>query len=389
MSESNNPPVGFQAEITYKGLPYTEPLIDSGFLDISVSDACHVLSNIENRGIEPPYSKFIVTPNRFYQKYPLGEKGNSSILQVFRSSCPWLKIENIDEYTSLIENNKCTEYQYIRFTLLTLLAMRDLYVLCLQTLREQSNDRPIVQCLSLLEFVHRYNFAEVQGENILFGYVTPLLEHIQSCGGKNEKIPKAEDVFRNLRPLFRRQSPLFPLADVFPKFIERYGQKYKQYDLCVKTYTTKRNHMAFSGEGINVPWWAAEKCKEAVQLDYHLFCRSLDIPEDVRTILFKPDAVKLADNILNNLDKRLNKAIEQTKPVISTKTGLVTWAATTIIQAEYLCLFRDLMTHKQFRICPICKSVFQVEGRGVTRLYCSKHSRNQIDYFNRLRKTDK
>ena len=71
MSESNNPPVGFQSEITYKGLPYTEPLIDSGFLDISVSDACHVLSNIENRGIEPPYSKFIVTPNRFYQKYPL------------------------------------------------------------------------------------------------------------------------------------------------------------------------------------------------------------------------------------------------------------------------------------------------------------------------------
>ena len=203
-------------------------------------------------------------------------------------------------------------------------------------------------------------------------------------------IKSDDEIKRKIRftikcPRFRA----FPLADVFPGFVTKYEPKYKRYDVSTKPHKTMKATEASHSNGPFAPWWTVESCRESVQLDYRIYCRSLDLPEEIKDILVKADSVRLAGFIIDNLDPRLNKAVENTVPVLSARKGLVSWSSRSLLRAEYLCLFRDLISSKQYRICPICKSIFLVEGRGVTRMYCKNHNRNQIDYFNRRRTAKK
>lgn len=385
MIQSQFPPVGFQAEILFGGQPYTTPLYESGFLNCSDEDACQMLAEKDNCGrknktaAERYLCKCIPSPPRY------------SIVHTLRRCCPELSESVYEECCRIIDDNVLTELEYMRCEIRTLVAMRYLYLLCLQTIKDQSDVRNKVECcLSLLEAVTQYVESATKGKNRFFEYLNSVLNYIQSQVDGCECISSNGEIRRIIRGTVNRQRVCaFPVADIFPGFIAKYEPKYKRYDVRTKPHKTMKATEADYSNRPFAPWWTVESCRESVQLDYRIYCRSLDVPEDIRDILIQSDSVRLAGFIIDNLDPRLNKAVENTVPVLSARKGLVSWSARTTLQAEYLCLYRDLISNKQFRICPICKSVFAVEGRGVTRMYCKNHNRNQIDYFNRRRTAKK
>lgn len=376
MQQAQLPPVGFQTEILFGDKPYMKPLYDSGFLDCSDDEACQMLADIEKGVFD------WINAKSFLDKYPRLPVHNS-FSQTIWQCCPGLRESDFAECKRLIVDNRITKLDYIRCEVKTLVAMRYLYLLCFQTIdNPPGNSQKVECCLLLLEAVSRYVETAGQGIDRYYNFLNPVLEYIHSSLQRDDfgGVSPDDKIQRRIkRPMVRS----FPLADVFPGFMAQYDSKYKRYNVSTKPHKTIDATDSASSNGAFAPWWKVECCWESVQLDYRCYCRSLDLPKDLKDTLVQADAVQLAGFLIDNLDLRLNKAVEGTVPVLSARNGLVSWSARKIVQAEYLCLFRDLLQNKQFRICPICKLVFTVQGRGVTRVYCNNHTRNQIEYYKR------
>ena len=106
----------------------------------------------------------------------------------------------------------------------------------------------------------------------------------------------------------------------------------------------------------------------------------------LKAMLFKRDVSALKKYVLDLLDRQLQRHLEGSRPSICTKDGSLTWNATSLESAEYLCLFSDLIKKKKYRVCTICGAIFEVDPRYQAKIYCSMHTPSQIQYFNRKRK---
>lgn len=379
-------PIGFRADILFCNQPYEIPLYETDFLDCDDEKACQTLADIEismRKSSNMPHQN--ISAHVFLKKFihsPYYSRGD--MIQNILMYC-WLSEEEREECKRLADENSISTLEYVRCKIQSLAAMRYAYVLCLQTLREQADDTSsLVQCLKRLEAISKYADTLSQEEKRINSFVVPVLDFVRQ---RLDKAKKDEThIISEIKE--RIQVPArsnILLANVFPGFVERCEPKFGHYSLSTKPHKTADATEAAHGGGAYAPWWTVESCKEAVALEYGVYCRTLNLPEEIRSILLHKDAVQLASVILDELDSALNTIVEKTVPIISSKLGVISWSAKTLLQAEYLCLYRDIMTGKKYRICPICNAIFYVEGRGVTRQYCIRHNRNQIDYYLRRR----
>lgn len=391
--------VGFQATVLYRGKSYDKPLFDSDFL--SISDTAEQIRFLEN------YSCNETSDNdaRVYAwKHEATRKisPSSSFLLAQWMSLDGMFISStrgtIKSFSDFpFYENAMTGIEEIVLQIEIINHLRRAYFPCISLLKDATRGSPTADIFYLLNAIRQYYNSQLHFLEASKRIFYPALSEIiiadeDGLFSEEETAKYNSDFFERKRKEITQQKG-YSIADVFDDFVKQHGIEYSKYEMLLSPYQTKKDKvLEKTGNGatqrpgtqeIHIPFWETRNpdLQERLRLGFIAHCKSSNLPEDLQQLIISRDIKALAAFCLDALDEQLMEKTKESQPMISTKKGELYWSANDPLTAEYLCLYRDLMQQRQFRVCPLCKAVFYVEGRNVNRTYCYGHTRRQVDYF--------
>ncbi len=340
--------VSFTAEILFNGKPYTDPL----FLVSSEKEFISALSERLPKGRYQGLSKRLnsILSSRYFStkiRRATGEQAMERLLYLL--DCE-------------------TELQHYRCVSAKITAMRALYYTCLDTEPADSSD--IETVFQLLYQAARY-----------YGSAKSNIESLWSFARSQKLIAIPEIAKKRDQSINNSLHKLKVFEDIgliYHGFVDLNAEKTKQFEYVFRQHHTEKYRQSC------VRFWNNKDFSSELKELFWDYCRKLPDSE-IKQILQKRNVRALKDLILDSLDEHLQYSLEGSKPAICTKNGTVKWMAKTLETAEYLCLYTDLIKNKKYRVCPMCGSIFEVDPRYHTKIYCSAHTPSQIQYFNRKR----
>ena len=393
--------VAFRAEILCCGQPYDRALFETDFL--------------------ATYNRF---GSKEAQKYILGlaTQHNDNKLDVLQEEvsrgkdrkCKIL-LERLrdgsnagpkSEYSSITKNiihksyhkHALTPIEGLALLMGQIQALRKCYYTCIDTIKFKY---PRSSFFPILYFTSEYYRTQLHALAEYYRFLSPTLPEIIEADRLNKEnghrtisqyytrciqIEK-EDITHERQTTYREhhnsRKTGYQMSKVFNAFVENKRSKYANHGLTFSRYNKSGRQQNTSDSNITIHFWENASIQDRLRFDFIDFCSDKDLTDAEKKIIAEQDSVALANIILDELDEDLMQELQLSSPVISTKNGSLCWDAKYLKTAEYLCLFRDLMSQKEYRVCPICKAVFFVEGRGKTRKHCKNHTADQIDYYNR------
>lgn len=389
--------VAFQAKVLCKGEVYEDPLYDSDFKNIFYEEGSEIAKEYiigsDNQKVGSKYSVWNDIVNQRFDEdsYSLYSRFRRVNLQGWKFLDEQEKsINKVNELLiSSLRNHSRSGIAGLAAMMESISSMRRIYYICLEI-----KDTPKVSksmFFSLLAAISDYYMGKLKHAEEACCFLNPSHEEIQEA----EKILSRQrlSIMHYYNEIYTswikeiENLKGYQIAKTFADFVERVEPKYKTFEKQFVEYK-KKDKQGSNGFKPIVHFWEISSVYERLKFDFLEYCIELNLPDDQKKMLKKQDCVALADFFLDVLDEELMSKIKNSFPTICTKEGSVYWSADSRLTAEYLCLYRDLMSHKEYRVCPICKAVFYVEGRGVTRRNCPRHSRAQIDYYNRWKNKD-
>lgn len=259
-------------------------------------------------------------------------------------------------------------------------AMRALYYACLDW--GNNADPEIGKLFQLLYLATQYYLSRKSNVESDWACVSPRIMDLPIVAERRDyQIERYMSGISGLEPLYA----------VYTGFCQQYEEVLRPHQYRFNGKFNANVHTSRTGElteqtqnmSCQLYFWQDAKFSPELRELFWDYCRSLP-PSDVQIVLLQ-DTSALVRLILGALDKQLEIALKQSTPTISTNDASVRWQADTWETAEYLCLYRDLVSRKQYRICPICDALFEVSAKYRTKRYCDMHDANQIQYFNRIK----
>lgn len=345
---SDMPSVGFRSVINMNGKEYESPLYKKEI----VKDSDLVALGVSNKK-KSSHSQFLIARVR---SFGLGLE---------------------EQIRSCFRENAITEAEDIKHTLTIINAMRATYYSCdcLSPVQRRHNEIRII--FSTLSRASTFRAVFRDAKNAELEFIDAFLE---------EHVSESVERFRN-RQLEELETELsaFSIVDVFDDFDKEFGEEYKAKYGYAFPYSHKRDDNTIERNVVN--YWENETCHKSLREDFRKFVDHYEkLNPKCRLALYDLDVTGIQDIILDALDEVLQDNITWTSfPRISSRNSFVTWEAKDVKTAEYLSLYADLMSGRAHRVCPICGAIFALDGRSNKKLYCDKHTRNEIDYYNRVK----
>ncbi len=394
-----NKTVAFQARVLYRGNAYDNPLYDSEFLEIYKNQGSerakeYILSN----GFSSSKVDFALWQGYTKSKY---DHRSQRRYHFFTTTTGQQMFSWLPQLKSLFhesfQSHALSGIDGIALYMETICAMRSCYYSCISAKREPSSTSSF---FALLYAASCYYQAQIHAIEEHFRYFSPQFQEVIEAdnilsGSKfsfsfseyyktqvseaTKQIGSGKEFIYGLKRRSRKSG--YQIVKVFDAFIEWNKIKYEKYDRVFGEYKTKRKHPTTTSTTIR--FWDNPMAHEHLRLEFIAFCLTQDLTDEEKGIIRSQDCKALADLFLDELDAQLIVEIERSSPYICTKDGSLCWNTDSLPIVEYLCLYRDLMSQKEYRVCPICKSIFYVEGKGVSRKYCPRHTRDQVDYYKR------
>ena len=360
--------VAYKAEVLYKGEKYDEPLfkiVDQALFEATFEKRfgkpVHQRSNRSST-----YCSELIRLNRYFrERYSEFEDLKADIMSPLR-------------YETELDRALCFKDE--------INAMRDLYYACLDC---ETSDRTDTEQIFQLLFLsaHYYSKCKVNVESAWSFFSANVLDHPLVAKQKKRAISK----------YLSGISGIYSLGTIYNDFSQRNEGILHQYEYRFNgKFNANTNIEAPLKE--NPPkrsarmncylyYWQNQKFSSDLRGLFWNYCRTLP-PSEIQEILFNRKTKELSELILDVLDRRLESALEDTRPQLCTKDATVRWEAGSLEAAEYISLYCELVQRKKYRICPICGSLFELSGRYKTKVYCDLHNANQIQYFNRIRNNE-
>lgn len=391
--------VAFRALILCCGQPYDKPLFESEFLETY------------NRFGSEAAKKYILDPvNQRYnsqldvlRKEVRREKDRNCeglLEQLLHRSHFELKRELSPETKIIIQKSyrkyALTPIEGLALQTEQIRAMRRCYYICLDVI---NSSYPRNSFFKILDSAREYYRIQFHAMEEYYRFIAPTLpetieaDRMNSENGNGlisqyyEKRIQAEkeNITHERQSTYRKghntRKHGYQISKIFDTFVLSNKAKYANYEKTFALY--KKKQPDGSRSSVTIHFWENPAIQDKLSVEYIDFCRGKDLTADEKKIIRVQDSAALANIILDELDADLMQKLQLSHPVLCTKNGSLCWGTKYIRTAEFLCLFRDLMSKKEYRVCPICKAVFFVEGKGKTRRYCSNHTTDQIDYYNR------
>lgn len=341
--------VSFKAEIQWNEKPYTNPL----FL---ITDEKDFISALSDRLPEGKWQARSIRLTNILS-HPHGirfEIEKAVSLQTLRNA---LRSDEVE-----------TELKHFRCISNVINDMRAIYYSCLDKTQPDSQD---------IETVFQILFYAAQ----YYDSVRLNIESMWSFALQKDMIAISQLAIYRQKAIRRylddyKQFELF--YSIYHGFVDANTEIIKEYEYAFRKHHTEKYRQSY------VYFWRNRAFFKELRELFWDYCRKLP-DSNTKTILFKRDVISLKACVLDSLDILLQNELKSSSPCICTKDGTVKWCAKSLENAEYLCLFSDLIRNKKYRVCPICGSIFEVNQRYHTQIYCSMHTATQIQYYNRKR----
>ena len=166
-----------------------------------------------------------------------------------------------------------------------------------------------------------------------------------------------------------KQFKEFPLLASFEAFMDERAPFFQQYST---TYKNRKNKIEY-----DIEFWKIPRCQAELQRDFLAYCEGRN---DTMAYLSDPNLFRI--QCLSVLDNYLTYQLRKTTPSIRSLTNDIMWEATDWIDALYVWLYCNIMSHEAYRTCPICGQEFRV-GNHDTQKYCSYHTRDEVKSYKR------
>ena len=339
--------VSFKAEILYNEKPYTDPL----FLITSEKD-------------------FVTALSERLQKGDCYSTSDRTSVHMLNSGFRYIDSErrfDIRTVHSLYSSDCETIFQYFCCVSKTINSLRTLYYTCLDDQNDYSEIETVFQIL--FQSAQYYGSVKSSFESSWSFALSKDLMAISNCAEVRKRVIE--------RDLKRFKVSKY-LCSVYNDFVDINAEKTKQFEYSFRQHHNEKYRQSYAH------FWNNKDFSSELKELFWDYCRKLPDSE-TKQILQKRNVRALKNLVLDSLDNQLQKKLEGSTPVISTKEGTIKWNTTSIESAEYLYLFSDLIKRKKYRVCPICGAVFEVDPKYHTKVYCSAHTPSQIQYFNRKR----
>lgn len=339
--------VSFKAEILFDGKPYSKPL----FLITEEEDYAVALSAWLSSGDCYAVSMRVV-----------------NTIKHIRSLYRNMKPVSYQTWKDFLQSGECeTELKHFCYVSDEINAMRALYYTCLD---KADPDCPDIETVfQILYQVKRY-----------YDSISLNVKSMWSFAQSKDMIAQWSSFMeREIRYHMRGFIDFKYICDIFCDFIETNIEEINNYEYIFRQHHTDKYVRSY------VNFWKNRAFSMELRELFWNYCRQMP-DSQIKAMLFKRDVSALKKYVLDLLDRQLQRHLEGSRPSICTKDGSLTWNATSLESAEYLCLFSDLIKKKKYRVCTICGAIFEVDPRYQAKIYCSMHTPSQIQYFNRKRK---
>lgn len=128
-------------------------------------------------------------------------------------------------------------------------------------------------------------------------------------------------------------------------------------------------------------WENTAVSEEKLKTEFWGFCVSNKGKSRIAATYVQSGISQIRNEILDDADKLLSSKVKDSEPRIQTKNASVQWYAPDWRTAEYMSLYAMLMSEVPFRVCAMCKAVFQVDKKHPNRRYCPNHKPKEIEYY--------
>ena len=176
------------------------------------------------------------------------------------------------------------------------------------------------------------------------------------------------------------------LSDIYQGFISENEQVLSTYEYSFRKFSSRltKGSSEQIGRKNTLHFWENEEFQNELRKLFWDYSRRLPSSE-LKDILFRRDVQQLRGMVLDSLDQKLQKILKNSEPSLCTQDASVRWNTHHWETAEYLFLFSELMQGKIYHVCPICGHLFPVDPKYRSKRYCNRHTKNQIQYYNRIR----
>ena len=354
--------VVFETEILYNGEKYDKPL----YKEIGAEEFAAAFENRFEKPIHKRSNRSRIRSDLI--RMALQHSHNYSIFEELKD-----EIMDPQRYETELDRAICFRDE--------INAMRELYYACLDCgASEQPEIEQVFQLLFLSE--HYYSRCKANVESEWSYFSSRVLEQAQIARQKEKAVEK---YLSNL-------SGIKPMCTIYDDFCQTNEETIYQYEYRfndkfntnIESFPKELPLKQSTKMNCYLYFWQNQKFSSELRALFWNYCRTLP-PTDIQDILFHRNIKAFSELILDVLDRRLEEALENTKPKLCTKDATIRWEANYLVTAEYLSLYRELVQRKKYRICPICGSLFELSGRYKTKAYCDLHNANQIQYYNRIR----
>ena len=281
------------------------------------------------------------------------------------------------QFRDCFRKKAITQAEDIKYELKIINAMRATYYSCYCFSQEQHGRSKVQIIFNTLSKVSMFRKVFRSAKNAEIGFISSYLESHDSDSLERFRTEYLKSEEKRLAA--------FSITDVFDDFDREYGEKYKAEYGYAFPYSHKRDDNTIERNIVN--YWENETCHNALREDFWSFVGNYEsLDEKCRSALLSLNVTEVQNIILDALDEFLENNITGTSsPRISSRNSFVSWEAKDVKTAEYLSLYADLMSGRPHRACQLCGAIFELDGRSKKKLYCDKHTRNEIDYYNRIK----